>query len=718
MGKHEAPSSSKLNLKSIIPAAAPKKRERRTPRIEADPSQTAIYSTETLDELIPDREAARPEARRDRTAGRSRSASRGFDFSAVPAFFGALLRKLSRADSPSKTKHTEREYEFSLKNVAMIGVAAFLFILVWLIPTGGWLRIVTFLVPFALAGWETLRDATEELVSGRVLGRSFLISLAAILALCINEYPSAVFIMILFRVLLMVEAFARGQRDRLFDQLADRLPKTARLKTDDGDTEIAVDAVGSSDLLLVKNGAPVPVDGMVTDGMSTLDLEPLLGRNESKSVAPGSSVYSGSLNRGEDVTIRATDPASSSTAELVFQKARQVSADAPQAEGLIRYLARLVPVLFALLGLVFGFIVPIFSGGWREWIGRAALLFAVSATSSFALSLAVKHANGINRAALSGIFFRDADAPDKLSRTATMVFSKAGTVTEGRYKVESVFSDIYSERDLLNIAALAECQSRHPIAQALREAAGIGNFTREDIHLIEEQPGKGITALFSGRNVCVGNAALLMDHGVSFSIPPRSGTVIHVAVDGEYAGHIVLSDRIRDGAFDAIEELRLHGVGETVMLTGDTRSTSRQIASSLNFDLVKSDLDPAGKISSIEYLQASKGDRSVLAYVSDSEEDLPILAHAGLAIGFETLGKRKLLEKSDIAMLDGSLIRLPAAYALSRRMKTKSLQNTVLYGAVKLLLLILGLTGVFSIWIAVFLDVLAGALVLLNAVRK
>ena len=268
------------------------------------------------------------------------------------------------------------------------------------------------------------------------------------------------------------------------------------------------------------------------------------------------------------------------------------------------------------------------------------------------------------------------------------------------------------------IAALAECQSRHPIAQALREACGIAIPNRGDIHIVEEIPCRGVTSLFSGRTVTVGSAAMLMDHGIAFSIPPRNGTVIHVAVDGEYAGHIVMSDRIRDGAFDALEELHLRGIGETVMLTGDVRTTARQIASSLNFDLVKSDLTPEGKSSAVDYLKSSKGDRDMLTYVSSSEEDLSILQHADVAFGFDALGKNALIDQADVYTLDGNLHRLPAAYALARRCKEKARFNMTVYAAVKALLFILAVTGVFSIWLSVFLDALAGIAVLLNATRK
>ena len=623
-----------------------------------------------------------------------------------------------RATASSEKRDLIHEYAFSLKNVAVIGVGALLFLLVWLLPTGGWIRIVTFFLPYLVLGIACIRDGLEEMLNRRFLGRSFLILLASIGSFGIGEYPTAVFIMLVFRVCQMVEAFSRERKEELQLELRELRPTNARIASNSGDSEVAPDAVNTTDTIVVRNGETVPVDGMVVDGMTSLELVALTGYRQTIDAAPGSSVYSGMVNRGDDIHVRVTAPAGSSTIQKMVTQSLDAASTVPGSEQGIRYALHLIPACFIVIALIIGLVVPAFAEDWRVWLYRAILLLAVSSTAPMLQALSHNVAGSILRGSLSGIYFKNADALDGLADTSTIVFSKTGTVTEGRYKVESVYSDAYQEKDLLMIAALAEGQSHHPIAQALREACGIGITPREDIHVVEELPSRGITTLFSGRNVYVGNASLLMEHGISFSIPPRNGTVIHVAVDSEYAGHIVLSDRIREGAFDAIEELRLRGAGETVMLTGDVRSTSRQIASSLNFDLVKTELTPEGKISAVEYLKGMKGPRDVLTYVSGSESDLEILKHADVTLGFSALGKYKLCDSVDVAVLGSQMNLLPSAYALSRKAKTRAQQSLILYGAVKMLILLLGVTGIFSIWLAAFLDIVAASLVLLNVSRK
>lgn len=684
MGKHEASKSSgKLPQIKLPDWKSPKKRARNE-------------HTEPLEIKLPD--FKKP------------------DLSGAQEAVKRLFRR--NASVSAGKKDLIHEYDFSLKNVAAIGVGALLFMLVWLIPTGGWVRVVTFLIPYLVLGYECLRDGFEEILNRRILGRSFLVVVSTIGAFCIGEYPTAVFVMLAFRVSQMVEAFSREQKEELQQELREMRPTDAHVLSEGVYTDTDAGSVVPQDVIQVKNGEVIPVDGMVIDGMTSLDLSLLTGGRKMLDVAPGSSVYSGMINRGEEIQVKVTAPASSSAMQRILTDSFEAAESVPSSEQGMRYALHLLPAVFSVLALVIGIIVPAFAGNWKSWLYRAFLLLAVSSTVPMLTALTYNISNSILRGSLSGLFYKNAEALDKLAQTSTVVFSKTGTVTEGRYKVEGVYSDTYKEKDLLMIAALAECQSQHPIAQALRAACGIGVTTREDIHIIEELPSRGISTLFSGRNVYVGNASLLMEHGISFSIPPRNGTVIHVAVDSEYAGHIVLTDRIRDGAFDAIEELRLRGAGETVMLTGDVRSTSRQIASSLNFDLVKTELTPDGKISAVEYLKASKGPRDVLTYISSSEEDLQVLEHADVALGFAALGKEKLAEDADVTVMGDQMSQIPAAYALSRKAKNRTRQSVILYGAVKALLLVFGVTGVFSIWLAAFIDLLAACAVLLNISRN
>jgi Cd2+/Zn2+-exporting ATPase len=287
-----------------------------------------------------------------------------------------------------------------------------------------------------------------------------------------------------------------------------------------------------------------------------------------------------------------------------------------------------------------------------------------------------------------------------------MIFSKTGTITEGKYSVVAVYPVDYEEKDLLTIAALAECQSKHPIAVALREACGIDIHHRSDITLLEETPGRGIHTLFGGRNVYVGNSSLLLDHNIVFDVPSHKGTVIHVAVDNKYAGCIVLNDRVRDAAFDAIEELRLRGIRAAVMLTGDVRSMARPIASSLSFDMVKCELSNESKLEALNYLRESKGNSAAISYVSSKDEDLELLQAADIGVGFNALTEYKLIGAASVLLMGNKIFQIPQALFRAKRITVAALLSAIIMLGLELLLLVLGLLGGVSVWVAMLLILL------------
>lgn len=656
----------------------------------------------------------------EKTRRERRENSRSFqkpDFSALSGRVQGLLRRSERSAEAPK-KHERREYAFDLPNVTTVGVGALLFFAAALLPTNGWLRLVVFFVPYLLLGFDTIRDALAELLDREFFGANLLITLGTIACFAIGQWQSAVFVMLLYRVVVMACAYVREEKGAAGAALRITLPKTARVEAGVGLTESELSAIPVGSVVLVEPGETIPLDGIVIDGISSVDVSALTGNEVMRNVAAGSAVYAGSVNRSNTLRIRVTDEDTASLAVKASRMAEIASETQPRSGQPLRYVARLIPVFFAVAAIIVGILVPAISGNWSKWLYRGVLLLCVGGSAPLIDALAVSTHVAVCRSAELGAYFRSVDALDKLSRTETMIFTKTGTVTEGHYVVEAVYPERYSEKDLLTIAALAECQSLHPIAQALREACGIGIHRRDDIHLVEEVPSRGVSTLFSGRSVYVGNAAYLMEHDVSFTVPSRSGTVIHVAVDGEYAGHIVLNDKVRDGAFDALEELRIRGVRSTVMLTGDMRSMARPIASSLNFDLVKCELSPEAKISAIEYLQASKGSQAAIACISCKSADEELLRRADVGVLFAALSQHRALESADIALLDSGILRLPRLYAIAKSMSNRLHENLIGYFAVKLLLLLLGALGAFSIWVAALLDLLASLAVLFNAFRK
>ena len=639
------------------------------------------------------------------------------DLSGIGSSVKELLRGRNGAEEASR-KRESRIYEFSLPNVATIGVGALLFFAASLAPTRGWLRLLLFLVPYLLLGYDTLRDALDELMSREFFGANLLTVLGTVACFGIGQWQSAVFVMLLFRVAVMACAYVQEEKRARASVLRIPVPETAKVETGAGLTESELSAIAVGSVMVVESGETIPLDGIVIDGISSVDLSALTGSEVPCNVAAGSTVYAGSINLSNALRIRVTEE---DTATIAFKASRaaEIAAETqPRSFQPLRYAARLIPVAFTVAAILVGVLVPAISGEWEKWLYRGVLLLCVAGSSSLLTALSASSHSAVCRSAELGAYLRSVDALDTLSRSETMIFTKTGTVTEGRYTVEAVYPELYSEKDLLTIAALAECQSLHPIAQALREACGIGIHHRDDIHLVEEIPGRGVSTLFSGRSIYVGNAALLMEHDVSFSVPSRSGTVIHVAVDGQYAGHIVLNDKVRDGAFDAVEELRIRGVRSTVMLTGDMRSMARPVASSLNFDLVKCELSPEAKISALENLQASKGSQAAIACVSCKSADKELLDRADVGILFAALDQHRPLESADIALLDSSMTRLPRLFAIAKSMTNRLRENLIAYFAVKAVLLLLGVLGALNIWIAALLDLLAAVGVLFNAFRK
>ena len=394
-------------------------------------------------------------------------------------------------------------------------------------------------------------------------------TLGAVVAFCIGEYPTAIFIMIIHRVALAVEAYALSEKQRYMDNILSVLPQDACVETAEGAERTRPENVNVGDILIVSPGEKIPLDGLVTEGMSALDTSPLTAETAPRTVAPGSVAVSGCVNLTNTLKIRVMRPFAESTVrcalDMISTEGKKRSDTEKQAFGT----ARLITPVVLFLGLLIALIPPIVSGGWREWIGRGILFVCLSGSISLTASVPLAFLGGLGSAARWGVFANGGGCLEKLSKAETFVFDKTGAITEGRFTVTDVVPTRISEKELLAIAAGAESRSNHPIAQALRLACE-EELPEDDENLqIEEIPGRGVSAFIGGRHVYVGNSMLLTDHDIDFSAPSRSGTVIHVAVDGVYAGHIILTDKVKEGAFDAIEGLRANGVTNTIMFTGD-----------------------------------------------------------------------------------------------------------------------------------------------------
>ena len=605
-----------------------------------------------------------------------------------------------------KVQRRRHERGFTAPEVIQIAASSVLMMLVWLIPTAGWLRVLSFAAVVIFAGFPIILDAAESVINGELLESDVLMTLGAVVAFCLGEYPTAIFIMIIHRVALAVEAYALSEKQRYLDNILSVLPCEACVETAEGTELISPESVNVGEILIVSPGEKIPLDGVVTEGMSALDTSPLTAETAPRTVAPGSVAVSGCVNLTNTLKIRVMRPFAESTVrcalDMISTEGKKRSDTEKQAFGA----ARLITPVVLFLGLLIALIPPIVSGGWKEWIGRGVLFVCLSGSVSLTASVPLSFLGGLGSAARWGIFANGGACLEKLSKAETFVFDKTGAITEGRFTVTDVEPVRISEKELLAIAAAAESRSSHPIAQALRLACE-GELPEEDENLqIEEIPGRGVSAFIGGKHVYVGNSMLLTDHDIDFSAPSRSGTVIHVAVDGVYAGHIILTDKVKEGAFDAIEGLRANGVTNAIMFTGDVRSVARSVAASLNFDMVRPELTPKAKISAVEYLMATKGSGTSLAFVCAGNSDLPAMERADVGIAMGALRYGNALATADVSVMGDDIRRLPLALRISRAVRRTALNIILVSLAVKAALLLLGALGIMSIWLAMLCELI------------
>ena len=605
-----------------------------------------------------------------------------------------------------KVQRRRHERGFTAPEVIQIAASSVLMMLVWLIPTAGWLRVLSFAAVVIFAGFPIILDAVESVINGELLESDVLMTLGAVVAFCLGEYPTAIFIMIIHRVALAVEAYALSEKQRYLDNILSVLPREACVETAEGTEHTSPESVNVGEILIVSPGEKIPLDGVVAEGMSALDTSPLTAETAPRTVAPGSVAVSGCINLTNTLKIRVMRPFAESTVrcalDMISTEGKKRSDTEKQAFGA----ARLITPVVLFLGLLIALIPSIVSGGWREWIGRGVLFVCISGSVSLTASVPLSFLGGLGSAARWGIFANGGACLEKLSKAETFVFDKTGAITEGRFTVTDVEPVRISEKELLAIAAAAESRSSHPIAQALRLACE-GELPEEDENLqIEEIPGRGVSAFIGGKHVYVGNSMLLTDHDIDFSAPSRSGTVIHVAVDGVYAGHIILTDKVKEGAFDAIEGLRANGVTNAIMFTGDVRSVARSVAASLNFDMVRPELTPKAKISAVEYLMATKGSGTSLAFVCAGNSDLPAMDRADVGIAMGALRYGNALATADVSVMGDDIRRLPLALRISRAVRRTALNIILVSLAVKAALLLLGTLGIMSIWLAMLCELI------------
>ncbi len=607
------------------------------------------------------------------------------------------------------------------KMLARILAAAVLFVILRVLDLEGWLGLVLYLVPYGIIGWDVLWRAVRNILNGQVFDENFLMAVATVGAFGCGEYPEAVAVMLFYQVGELFQNVAVGRSRQSIAALMDIRPDYANVERDGQLVQVDPEEVAVGDTIVVTVGERIPLDGSVLKGTSALDTAALTGESLPRDVAPGDEVISGCVNLSGLLHVRVTKPFGQSTVAKILDLVENSSSKKAKAENFITKFARYYTpaVVFAALALA---IVPplVVGGGFGMWVQRALIFLVVSCPCALVISIPLSFFGGIGGASKQGVLVKGSNYLEALAQAGTVVFDKTGTLTLGNFSVTQVHPQGMEEQELLELAALAEQFSSHPIAQSILRAWG-ETADAGRIQNVEEIAGHGIRAIVDGREVLAGNRKLMSQLKQKNTPlpddPEEVGTVIHVAVDGRYAGYIVIADQIKPGAAQAIRELKQAGVRQTVMLTGDAQAVGRAVAAQLGLDQVHAELLPNQKVEQVERLLAAKGPKERLVFVGDGINDAPVLSRADIGVAMGALGSDAAIEAADIVLMDDKLEKLPVAIRIARKTLTVVHQNIVFALGVKFLVLLLSALGRANMWMAVFADVGVSVLAILNASR-
>lgn len=617
------------------------------------------------------------------------------------------------------TAREHPEFDFTKRNIAETVGSLVLFLVACALGLDGWAKLVAFASVLLASFYTVLFRAIDELANKNIFDECYPVIIASAAAFIIGDYSAGAAVMVFYRVAKLLESAANRVSRKMQIGMNIELPKNVKVLLEDGTTEtMRAHAAEVGNIIEVEPDEMFVLDGVIIDGLSGVDISTLTDSANNYNVRRGSHVFSGCVNKDAAVRVKVTRTFDDSTAQRICRAQENVQRYKTKLEKYVETLeAWFVPAIM-LAAILLALIPSILTGDYKEWVGRAAVLLALSNTAVLSASVSLCFLGAVAVLAKRAIFVKGTRFIEVLARTKTMVFNKTGTITEGRYIVTDYAPEGgISEYDLILTAARAEQYSGHPIGRAICVACGAFDHDPRDTVGSESIPGRGISTFVGDDHIYVGNAALLEEKGVHCNIPHRTGTAIHVALNGTYCGYLILNERVREGAFDTMEELRVLGVRNTVLLTDDVRSIARQVASSVSFDMVKSEQTPEKKVSAVEYLLATKPDRSALAVVCDRASDTEALERADVGISIASLGVPAALDSADILIMADELRRVPLAMRTAKFAYHAAAQNVIAFGAIKLLLILLGALGVISILPAAVIDIVASSAILLNAYR-
>ena len=595
--------------------------------------------------------------------------------------------------------------------------SAVLFAVALLLPTEGWLRLFTFLIPYAVIAWDVLWRAVRNIAHGQVFDENFLMSLATVGALATGEYPEAVFVMLFYQVGELFQSYAVDQSRKSITSLMDIRPDYANIEVDGQLRQVDPEDVAVGDTIVIKAGERIPLDGVVLEGTSNVDTAALTGESLPREAQPGDDVISGCVNLSGLLRVRVTKAFEESTVAKILDLVENSSSKKAKAENFITKFARYYTPAVVLAAVALALLPPLFTSiQWVDSIQRALNFLVVSCPCALVISVPLSFFGGIGGASKNGILVKGGNYLEVLAKTELVVFDKTGTLTRGVFNVTAIHPDHCGEAQLLELAALAESYSDHPISRSLKEAYG-KELDASRVSNVEELSGRGVRATVDGRQICAGNDKLMEDIGVSWHPCHWVGTTVHVASDGVYLGHIVISDEVKPDAKEAITALKACGVRRTVMLTGDAKAVGESVAQELGLDEVHTQLLPADKVTRVEALLGEVSPKGALAFVGDGINDAPVLSRADIGIAMGGLGSDAAIEAADIVLMDDKPSKLADAIRIARRTLAIVRQNIVFALAVKFLVLALSAAGVANMWEAVFADVGVSVIAILNAMR-
>ena len=615
------------------------------------------------------------------------------------------------------------------KNLFRILLSAALIIALRFVPVTGWPRFLLYMIPYLIIGYDILIKAFKGLVNRQPFDECFLMAVATIGAIALGlvksgDYTEAVAVMLFYQIGEWFQSYAVGKSRRSISDLMDIRPDYANIESGNGElTQVDPDDVEIGTTIVVQPGEKVPIDGVVLQGTSSLDTAALTGESMPRDVAAGDEVISGCINLSGLLKIRTTKEFEESTASKILELIEDAGSRKSKSEDFITKFARIYTPAVVYAAIALAVLPPLLllalgmDPAWGTWAYRALTFLVVSCPCALVISIPLSFFAGIGGASKEGILVKGSNYLEILSQTKTVVFDKTGTLTRGKFAVTAVHPERLDQKELLHMAAHVERYSTHPIAAALREA-----YPDEkdgcSVEDVTEIAGRGIRAKVSGKTVCVGNARMMEDIGAKWKPCEQSGTIIHVAIDGEYEGHIVISDVIKEHSAQAIRELKKNGVTKTVMLTGDAKAAADQVASKLSVDEVHAELLPADKVAKVEELIASKkSPKDKVAFVGDGINDAPVLARADIGIAMGAMGSDAAIEAADIVLMDDDPLRIVTAIRISRKCLRIVRENIWFAIGVKLLCLLLTAVGIGNMWLAIFADVGVMIIAVLNAVR-